>query len=216
MPLYTKHFLQICLHTQLWPEQVINRKGLPFPSQLACSTLNLLDGCAVSFLLLVRYTDCEQGWENRFRPSCATCTRLGTVEDGGTSVSSVSPFDPLARSTAERVTPNRQCITLYHSGYTQLGSWLYSKGFQDCRTEICTLSYDFTLLSVLGKEQWVPLGSCVLLFWKVRGNLTSQCFQSLCPSSTARTGDLRGINLGNLRPGTRSHYCRYEHTWDHV
>lgn len=55
----------VCTHNP-WPEWVINRKGLPFSSQLACSTLNLLDCCVVSFLLPVRGTDCEQGWENRF------------------------------------------------------------------------------------------------------------------------------------------------------
>lgn len=83
-------------HTQPYefPGWGINRKGLHFLSQVACSTPNLLDSCVASFLLLLRWTECEETQENRFRSSCANCTRLSTLVDGGISGSSVPLFDP--------------------------------------------------------------------------------------------------------------------------
>lgn len=115
----------------------INRKVLPFFSQSAYSTPNLLDSCVASFLLLVRYTECEQAQENRFRSSCANSARLGTLADGRSNGCSVPSFDPWHQKGCWEMglrTQDSEHIAYYicHGGYI----WLWSQSYSFCLSGI--------------------------------------------------------------------------------
>lgn len=94
-------------------------------------------------------------------------------------------------------------------------TFLFFRDFQDWTS---TSSCDFTILvlSMWSSQQCVPLQRWFLLLCKVRRNIRSQNFQTLCPSSTAGTRNLRGMKMWNPRLGMGCHSCRQEHTCGHV
>lgn len=127
-------------------------------------------------------------------------------------VSHLSPHSNLEPEVLLReVTPNIQRITLYHRGYTQLGSWVYSFCFPRTfrmakqKSAPCHMTSPSSACGETSSEFLWEAGFCCL---GRSGEISGPSIFSLC--STA--GYLRGMNLGNLRSGTRCHYCRYEHT----